>query len=104
MTDAVDRDLARRVLDTEMLGNEIGADTIRDFLTELLWAAWSGEGDFDGRYPLNLSTRRREVYRTLVDAGLISGRLDERDQLAEADETAGNRLILAAIEELGQKP
>lgn len=101
MTEPVDRETARRVLALEMLGNAPGASTIREYLADLLWTLWT-EKHFNAERPFGDSRWKNELYRPLVDAGLVAGRFDDYWHAVDVDEEAANRLILAAIEEMGQ--
>lgn len=102
MTD-ISPDTARRVLDLPMPdGNDAGATTIRDYLIRLLTEVWRENECFSGKRPFGNSGWDYDLYGPLVEAGLIRGRLDEDGYLEDVDDEAGDRLILAAIAELGR--
>lgn len=91
----------QQVLDTPMKENDSGANTIRGYLVALAREVWSeGEG-FSGKRPFGNSSWEWDVFRALVDAGHITGTIDEEfDSLEEFDHIAGNALIMAALNHL----
>jgi len=92
----------RTVLDTPMGDNDANADTIRDYLVCLLADVWKhGEG-FNGKRPFGNSGWEWELYAALVKAGHITGRFDEDGFIEDADRQAGDALVAAAIESLGE--
>lgn len=102
MTD-ISPDTARRVLDLPMPdGNDAGATTIRDYLIRLLTEVWRENEGFSGKTPFGNSGWDYDLYGPLVEAGLIRGRLDQDGFIEDVDDEAGDRLILAAIAELGR--
>ena len=102
MTD-VDRDTARRVLDLPMpAGNDAKAVTIRDYLIKILTLVWQDQECFDGKRPFGNSGWDYDLYGPLIEAGLITGRLDEDGFIEDVDTEAGDKLVLTAIAELGK--
>lgn len=97
----------RQILALPMGDNDAGADTIRGYLIELLAAVWrEGEG-FSGKRPFGNSSWEWELYRPLVRANVIAGSFCDADEccgycLEEPDWDAGDKLIAAAIAELGK--
>ena len=88
------------VLDVKMLRNDIEAETIKDYLKELLLTLWEkGEG-FSGKRPFGNSGWEHELYAPLVAAGLVKGKLDEDGYIMSFDEKKANKLIFEAIESL----
>jgi hypothetical protein len=93
---------ARQILDTPMGTNDAGAATIRGYLVALLEALWDqGEG-FSGKRPLGNSGWDYDLYAALGNAGHIRCAFDSDGYIDDMDETAGNRLIKAAIAALGE--
>lgn len=101
MTD-IDQLTARRVLDLRLPDNDAMADTVGGYLIELLATLWREEQSFSGKRPFGNSGWQYDLYVPLVKAGLISGELDEDGYPVEVDYKAGDRLIQAAIGELGR--
>lgn len=104
---SVDRDLARRVLDLPMQTNDANATTVRGYLVALLHALWhEGEG-FSGKRPFGNSSWEHDLYQPLGAAGLIGVTLDEDgfiDTLPDSERAKADRLVDAAIDELGATP
>ncbi len=89
----------RDVLDLPLPGNDADAATVREYLVELLRTVWVGGA---GVRPFGNSGWQHDLYIPLMQAGLIAGELDEDDYVASMDTAAGDRIILAAIQELGR--
>jgi hypothetical protein len=99
----VSPEVARPVLDLPMPdGNDAGAATIREYLIQLLTVLWRENEGFSGKRPFGNSGWDYDLYGPLIEAGLISGRLDEDGFIEDVDDKAGDRLIFAAIVELGR--
>lgn len=100
MTDSA---LARRVLDLPMPdGNDAEAATVRDYLTKLLTLVWTENECFNGKRPFGNSGWDGDFDLALIGAGLVEGAIDEDGYVEEVDSEAVNRLVLAAIAELGR--
>jgi len=90
----------RIILDTPMDPNDSGATTIRGYLIALLAEVWEhGEG-FSGKRPFGNSGWHWDLHGALVKAGHITGRFDADGYIEDADGTAGDALIAAAIKAL----
>lgn len=93
------------LLDVRMGDNDAGADTIREYLTALLIALWSGGEGFSGKRPFGNSGWDWDLISALAKAGHIVAMFDEDgylDRLDDAEERKGQRLIAEAIRELGR--
>lgn len=102
MTD-VSPETARQILDLPLpAGNDADAATVRNYLIKLLTAVWRDNECFSGKRPFGNSGWDYDLYGPLVAAGLIGGRLDEDGYLEDVDDKAGDKLIFAAIAELGR--
>lgn len=100
---AISPGAARQVLDLPMpAGNDADAATIRDYLVKLLTLVWEDNECFDGKRPFGNSGWDYDLYGPLIEAGLITGRLDEDGFIEDVDTEAGDKLVLAAIAELGR--
>ncbi len=94
---------AQQILDTPMEVNDAEAATIREYLVALAAGVWNqGEG-FSGKRPFGSSGWEWDLYDALVTAGHITGTVDSRGTV-DADRSAGDRLIAAAIQALGKAP
>lgn len=90
----------RKVLDLPMDDNNAEAPTVRAYLVALLAALWNDPGYFSGKYAFGNSDWPWDFYRALINAGLITATYDDGD-LITCDQTEGDRLIAAAVAELG---
>jgi hypothetical protein len=103
MTNSVARDTARQVLALPLPeGNDADAATVRDYLTAQLVALWREGDGFSGKRPLGNSGWEWDIYIPMAKAGLIHGEFDEDGEVIELHEAVGERLIVAAINELGR--
>jgi hypothetical protein len=94
-------ELANRILDLRLDGNDADAATVREYLIALLSELWTGEQGFSGKRPFGNSGWQYDIYIPLMRAGMISGELDERGYVIEMDRVAGTQLVLRAIAALG---
>lgn len=100
---AIDRDTARQVLDLPLRnGNDAGASTIRGYLIELLKRVWTENEMFSGKKPFGNGGWYDDLYVPIVEARLVRGVFGEDDDLIDVDVAAADRLILAAIDEMGR--
>ncbi len=100
---SVPRETARQVLDLPMPdGNDAEAATIRDYLIALLHTLWREQDQFSGKKPFGNSGWEWDMFPPLINAGLVSGRLDEHGYIDQVDERTANELIEGAIGELGR--
>lgn len=99
----VDPALAGEVLDLPMTTADGNTTTVRDYLITLLATLWRERAEFDGKRPFGFSDWEYDLYRPLAVAGLIAFETDD-DALQTVDETAGHRMIAAAIQRLGTAP
>lgn len=98
-----DPTLARRVLDLPMPdGNDADAATVRDYLIKLLALVWTDTECFDGKRPFGNSGWDGDFDLALIKAGMVEGAIDEDGYVEEVDSEAVNRMVLAAITELGR--
>jgi len=93
--------LALRVLRTKIEPLDVEAETIGEYLAELLVQLWiDGEG-FSGKRPFGESGWKQWLYAGLIREGLIAGKLDEHGSIIDGVDTEeGDRLITLAIDEL----
>lgn len=80
--------------------NDAGANTIKEYLKTLLTQLFvDGEG-FSGKRPFGSGNWEHELYKPLIVAGLVKGKLDDDGFIVTVNEKAANKLIFAAIEAL----
>lgn len=79
---------------------DLGEQTLVDYLKSLLETIWKeGEG-FSGKRPFGNGGWEFDVYKALVKAELIEGRIDEDDDLATVNQKEGDELVVAVIKRL----
>lgn len=88
------------ILDAKMPENDANAETIREYLKELLHALWEEQEGFSGKRPFGNSGWEYDLYIALINAGIIEGKLDEYGGIESCDEKKGWAMIAKAIEEL----
>jgi hypothetical protein len=91
------------VLDTPMRDNDAQANTIREYLVELLLQVWIENEGFSGKRPFGNSGWEWELYAAPFDAGHIAGDRDQDGDLDWVDRDAADELITAAIKSLAQE-
>ena len=82
--------------------SDAGQDlTLRDYLRTLLTTVWEEGECFSGKRPFGNSGWEYDLYRPLIKAGFIGGKLDEKGSIEELNEQQGNlfikQLIIAAF-------
>lgn len=83
----------QELLDFEFESSDIGQTTIRNYLYLLLRTLWNeGEG-FSGKRPFGNSGWEFDLYKAVVKAGAVKGKLDEDGYVEEVDTKAANNLI-----------
>lgn len=88
------------VLDIKMQENDADATDIRGYLKTLLTTLWrEGEG-FSGKRPFGNSGWEFDLYKALIAAGVVKGKLDEDGCVDRCDYKIANAIIFDAIEEL----
>lgn len=93
------------VLKVKLQANDSGADTVEGYLIALLSAVWDEQEGFSGKRPFGNSGWEYDLYKGLIAAGAVDGKLDGDGFLEEID--AANRkkadqLIKAAIQSMGE--
>lgn len=91
------------ILDLVMQDNDGDAETIRDYLCNLLITLWrDGEG-FSGKRPFGNSGWEYELYAPLIKAGMVRGTVDEFgsvDEIGSGEVKTADQLIFMAIERM----
>lgn len=86
-----------QVLSIRMQENNAGAVDIHDYLRGLLSKLWEeGEG-FSGKRPFGNSGWEYELYKALLVAKAVGGKVDEFGDIEDVDTKAANKLIFDAI-------
>ena len=87
-----------------MQENDAGAKTVGDYLKILLLTLWDEEAGFSGKRPFGNSGWQYEVYKALISAKVVDGKLDEDGYVDEIDcYTADNiirQIIIGAFDRL----
>lgn len=84
----------------EVLELPVGDTTVREYLKLLLLRLWLEQETFSPKRPLGNSDWAAELYRPLVAAGVIGGRLDIHDRLVDVSYAKADLMITRAIEAL----
>lgn len=74
--------------------------SIRQYLYTLLRDLWIKEDGFSGKRPFGNSGWKYEIFIGLIREGVIEGSLDENGYLEDCDDAAGDKVILACIDEI----
>lgn len=107
LTDALDKRRRKRmgkidgkaILDIKMSDNDADAKTVRDYLKALLSAIWEEGESFSGKRPFGNSGWEYDLYRPLVEAGAVKGKIVD-GELADVDERAADQAVFDAIDAL----
>lgn len=87
-----------QILATPMQGgNDAHAETIGQYLRQLLAALWRDEEMFSGKRPFGNSGWQYDVYGALIDAGYVEGELYEDGSVEDLDPYAADALVQKAI-------
>lgn len=76
-----------------MQENDAGAKTIGEYLEKLLLTLWDEEASFSGKRPFGNSFWQYEIYRALISAGVVNGKLDEYGDVDEIDYTNADNVV-----------
>lgn len=99
----IPRETARRVLALTLdEGNGADATDVRGYLVALLQELWKDPGYFRGDQAFGNSDWEYDLYKPLIRAGLVAGSFDSGGYVEKIDTEAADRLIAAAIAELGR--
>ena len=81
-----------------MGGNDAGAETIRDYLKELLRTLIQKEEGFSGKRPFgNSGWLTEELFKALVEGGAVAGRLDSDGYLDWCDTGDAKDALFVAV-------
>ncbi len=89
--------IGNAVLACPMGENDAEAGTVGEYLVKLLRLVWEEEEGFDGKRPFGNSGWKSEVYKALVEANLIKGKMTD-GYLEDYDEAEADKLIDLAID------
>lgn len=73
---------------------------LAEYLRMLLATLWEESEVFTGKRPLGNGGWQFDVYKALVRAELIEGKIDADDDLMDCDQKTGDELVLAVIKRL----
>lgn len=71
---------------------------LTEYLKHLLRTLWKEGEEFSGKRPFGNSGWEFDVYKALIKANLITGKLDEDDYVDKVDTEEGDALVLAVID------
>lgn len=94
---------AAEVLALPMRPNDAGAETVGDYLVQLLRELWREQEGFSGKRPFGNSGWSWDLYDPLVLAGHVEGVIDEDgyiEDISREAQTAADVLIDLAIQAL----
>jgi hypothetical protein len=74
--------------------------TVLEYLKALLTALMKEGESFSGKRPFGNSGWERDVYKPLITAGMIDGKLDEDGYIEECDDSAALKKIVEAIKSI----
>jgi hypothetical protein len=77
--------------------NDAQASSVRHYLGLLLLTVWRQKEGFSGKRPFGNSSWEYDLYRSLIEAGLLPGQLDENGLVEKMDHQIGHALIASAI-------
>lgn len=89
----------KQILELEMGLNDPGATTIRSYLIMLLAELFQKEEAFCGKRPFGNSGWKYELYRPLINAGILKGKIED-DDIVEVDKSEAEFLFGLAINAL----
>ena len=79
---------------------KVGDSTLLQYLRRLLRMLWREAELFSGKRPFGDGSWQYDVYKGLIEAGLVKGRLDADGCVEDVDDRAADALVLAVIERL----
>jgi hypothetical protein len=85
------------ILNCPMQKNRAGAATVGEYLIELLRKLWKEGSDFSPKRPFGNSSWEYEIYRELINEGVVEGKFDEDGYIESVDEKTADKLIDEAI-------
>lgn len=80
-------------LPVDVIGDNPGIKTIKDYFHALLLNLWVKGQNFDSKRPWKNGGWKYEVYAVLIQHKLISGSLDEEGFVESMDEDEADRFI-----------
>ena len=90
---------AKECLKIPMQENDASAKTVGEYFEKLLYTLWIEEDCFSGKRPFGNSGWKREIYTALVNAGVVSGVVDEDGFLEDYDDIEADRVCIVLIHE-----
>jgi hypothetical protein len=85
--------MTKKILEIPLKNTDIGDVTIGQYLGKLLLAVWEEGECFDGKRPFGNSGWQYEVYRGLVEKGIVNGSFDEDGDFEHVDDKAADKVI-----------
>lgn len=91
----------KEVLALQMRRNEVDAETIREYLVELLVALYDQEDDFKGETPFGDFDWIHDLHTPLIIAGMVKATIDNKGYIVRYDKEKAHEYIFRAIYALG---
>jgi len=91
----------QEVLALPLEENDSGETTVHGYLIKLLTMVWEDGEGFSGKRPFGNSGWQGDFDKAFIEAGWVTGRLDEDGWVDDVDDEAVNGLIRSAIKALG---
>lgn len=80
--------------------NDAGAASIREYMQKLLTELFIEQESFSGKRPFGNSGWIFDIYRDMLRAGAINGKLDEEGCVEACDSEKADELLMLAIKAL----
>lgn len=71
--------------------------TIKEYLIKLLVTLWREEAGFSGKRPFGSSDWQFEIYKVLIEHGVVEGSLDEDGYVDQIDIPAADKIIVDEV-------
>jgi hypothetical protein len=86
------------ILDLPVRRHDLGATlSMRQFFERLFIKLWDEAENFSGKRPYGNSDWKWDVYVTLIQNGVIEGKLDENGYVEEIDEEKASQFVADEI-------
>ncbi|MCK4870706.1 MAG: hypothetical protein KAS93_06325 [Gammaproteobacteria bacterium] len=90
---------SKEILNLKLESDDFDKDlTIGGYFKELLVTLWREGESFSGKRPFGNSGWEYDVYKPLIAAGVIAGKLDEDGYIEDVDNVPADKFIIGLIE------
>ena len=87
----------QEILDLKMGPNDADAETIGQYLCNLLLQVWMEGESFSGKRPFGNSGWEHDLYETLARAGIVNSEVDEEGYVDNVDTGQAHQVISEVI-------